>query len=391
MRVGIDGSPLAEVKTGVGHYTFELARHLALASPTDEFRLVSHLPFDSSAVAGLYSPPPNLRLVREEVNFLTRHWWTLGLPLYARRHALDLFHGTNYDVPLWGGCPTVVTIHDLSLLLYPETHEARRVRRARRRLPLMARTATMIVVPTESVGREVCEHLRVPAEKVSVVYEAPRAAFRPVPPAQCAMARARLGVEDDFLLYVGTIEPRKNLLTLVRAFEEILRETPLCPQLVLTGRTGWLTGELFAYVERAGLGDRLRLTGYVSDEDLRALYSSCRVMVFPSLYEGAGLPPLEAMACGAPVVTSDAAAVSEMVGDAALRFRATDHRELAATLVGLLGDECARAALGAAGRERAANFTWEKAARATCDVYREAVRRHRRGGAQTARGERGVS
>jgi glycosyltransferase involved in cell wall biosynthesis len=375
MRVGIDGIPLSEVKTGVGHYTFEVARRLALANPSDDFELLSHLPFEASAVAGIDAPHANLRLVQQKVNQLTRRWWAIGLPLYLKRRGLDLFHGTNYDVPLWGGRPTVVTVHDLSLLLYAETHEARRVRRARRRLPLMARAATMVIAPTESVRREVCEHLRVPAERVAVVREAPRACFRPLPREECAAARARLGVEGEFVLYVGTIEPRKNILTLVRAFEELLRSTPLRPQLVIAGKRGWLNDELFAYVESAALGDRILMTGYVTDEDLRALYSSCSVMAFPALYEGAGLPPLEAMACGAAVVTSDTPAVAEMVGDGARLFSPKDHRALARSLVELLADEGTRSSLADSGLKRAAQFTWERAARETYEVYEEARRR----------------
>ncbi len=379
MKVGIDGIPLGEVKTGVGHYTFEIARHLALIAPDDRFELLSHLPFNASAVADLDPPPANLTLIQEKVNHLTRHWWAVGLPLYIRKHSLAIFHGTNYDVPLWGGRPSVLTIHDLSLLLYPETHEARRVRRARRRLPIMSRAATLIIAPTRSVKREICEHLRVSADKVVVVHEAPRSSFSPMPREQAAEVRARLGVEDEFILYVGTIEPRKNILTLVRAFEELLRTTTLRPQLVVAGRKGWLTDELFAHIESSTLGDRLHMTGYVSDSDLRALYSSCRVMAFPALYEGSGLPPLEAMACGAPVVTSDTPAISEMVGEGARLVHPTDHQALARNLAELLDDEGARTALGAAGLNRAAGFTWEKAARDTYEVYEETIRRYRSG------------
>jgi glycosyltransferase involved in cell wall biosynthesis len=380
MRVGIDGIPLAEVKTGIGHYTFEVTRHLALAAPDDRFELLSHLPFNASAVAGLDYHHVNLSLIQEKVNRVTRHWWAIGLPLYIKQHSLDLFHGTNYDVPLWGGCPSVLTVHDLSLLLYSETHEARRVRRARRRLPLMTRAATRIIAPTQSVKREICEHLRTPPDKVVVVSEAPRSSFSPLPPQQSAEVRVRLGVEDNFILYVGTIEPRKNILTIVRAFEEVLRETRLRPQLVIAGKKGWLTDELFTYIESASLGDRLHMTGYVSDSDLRALYSSCGLMVFPALYEGAGLPPLEAMACGAPVITSDTPAISEMVGDGARLVHPTDYKALARAIAELLGDEAARRSLGAAGLKRASLFTWERAARCTYEVYEEALRKHRGGG-----------
>ncbi len=374
MHIGLDGIPLGEIKTGVGHYTFELARALASVSSADEFELVSPHPYVAAAEYE-HALPPNLRLTRAEAGrLLRRRWWSLGLPLYVRRARLDLFHGTNYDVPLWGRCQTIVTVHDLSTLLHPETHEAHLVRRARRRLPLMARGATAIITPSGSVKRETCEHLGVSPGKVFVVPEAARSAFQPVPREETEEARRRLGVEDEFVLFVGTIEPRKNLLTLARAFDEILRHTPLRPQLVIAGKEGWLTNELFSYLKGAGVRERVRFTGYVSDGDLRALYSSCRAFVYPSLYEGFGLPPLEAMACGAPVVTSRVPSLTETVGDAARLVSPTDYQELAQAIVHLLRDSGERERLSSAGLRRAAEFSWEKTARATLDVYREALK-----------------
>jgi len=368
LRIGIDGIPLAELKTGVGHYTFELAVEVSRQSPSDSFEILSHLPF-----ADLDPAPANLKLIKQPVNSATKHWWTIGLPLYIKRARLDLFHGTNYDIPVWGGCPTVLTIHDLSLLLFPETHEQRRVERARRRLPWMSRRATLIITPTEAVKSEVCEHLRIPRDKVIVVNEAPRRTFQPLPREQALATVRQLGLDDEFILYVGTIEPRKNLITLVKAFEDVLHSTTLRPQLVIAGKQGWLTDELFAYIDKANLGDRLRLTGYLGDDELRALYSACRVMVYPALYEGAGLPALEAMACGAPVITTNTPAIAEMVGNNARLFTPAHSRALAQHLVELLTTPGARESLSVAGLEHAAQFTWERAARETLAVYRQAT------------------
>jgi alpha-1,3-rhamnosyl/mannosyltransferase len=368
MKIGIDGIPLAELKTGVGHYTFEIAREVARQSPSDSFEVLSHLPFSD-----LDPAPSNVSYIKQPVRGATKHWWTVGLPLYIKRASLDLFHGTNYDVPVWGGCPTVLTIHDLSQLLFPATHEERRVRRARRRLPVMSRRATMIITPTEAVKSEVCEHLHVPREKVIVVNEAPRRSFRPMPLDEATATVRRLGIDDEFILYVGTIEPRKNLITLVKAFEDVLRSTTLRPQLVIAGKKGWLTDELFAYIDSAKLGDRLCLTGYLGDNELRALYSACKVMVYPALYEGAGLPTLEAMACGAPVITTNTPAIAEMVADNARLFPPADARALAQHLVELLTTHAARESMSRAGINHAARFTWERAAAETLQVYRKAL------------------
>lgn len=374
MRVGLDGFPLASPRTGVGHYTFELAHALALLAPDDYFELVSPQPFDQSLHVRIEQGlPPNLAAVNPKATLLSRRWWAVGLPLYLRRTSLDLFHGTNYDVPLWSRRRTVVTIHDLSILLHPQNHQRHLVRRARRRLPLMARAATMVITPSESVKREVCEHLNINADKIVVTPEAPRRSFRPVPIEETVAVRARLGVEADFILFVGTIEPRKNLLTLVRAFDEVLRNTPIRPQLVIAGGEGWLMDEFFSFVEKSGAGERVRFTGYLTDEDLRALYSSCRIFVYPSLYEGFGLPPLEAMACGAPVITSSIPAIAETVGNAAHLVDPNDVGDLARSITELWNDKGRREHLSAAGVECAAEFTWERTAQLTLEVYREMI------------------
>ncbi len=376
MRVGLDGIPLASPRTGVGHYTFQLARHLALIAPEVEFELVTPFPFtdDVKREAGL-DLPANLSLVQPKASALRLRWFAVGLPLYGRQSGFDLFHGTNYEVPLWGKCPSVVTIHDLSLLLHPLTHRRRLARRGRRRIPIMARAARRIITPSESVRLEVCERLGIDPSKVVSIPEAPRDVFRPSSHEEIVETRRRLNIEDEFILFVGTIEPRKNLLTLVRAFEEMTRSTRLRPQLVIAGKEGWLNEELFSNVRRRGLEERLRFTGYVSDEELRALYSSCRAFVYPSIYEGFGLPPLEAMACGAPVITSRIPALVETVGTEAARLvPPTEAPALARSIVELLSDEDERRRLSAAGLRRAAQFSWEKTARATLEVYKEALK-----------------
>lgn len=368
MRIGLDGMPLTQLKTGVGTYTFELARALAAHSPHDDFELVSPRPFESTA--SRETKPANLSLVYSKPNALQRRWWSFGLPAYIRRTSLALFHGTNFEVPLRGNCPTVVTIHDLSLLLHSSTHEARAVLRGRLRLPRMARKATAIITDSESVRREICEHLGVAAEKVFAIPLAPQKEFAPLTPEQTAETRKRLGVEDEFILFTGTVEPRKNLMTLIRAFEEVLRTTGLRPQLVIAGKIGWKQNELLRNLERSA--NKVKLTGYVSDADLRALYSSCRAFVYPSIYEGFGLPPLEAMACGAPVIAS---AVPSVTPNAARVIPATDVHALTRSLLELLTDANARRTLSEAGLKHAAQFSWDKTAMLTREVYQEALAR----------------
>lgn len=370
MRIGIDGIPLAATKTGIGHYTFELARELALVAPDIDFELISPFPFIDQQGDGL---PCNLNWAHVKGGFLRRRWWTIGLPLYVRESALDLFHGTNYNVPLWNRCRTVVTVHDLSLLMYPETHEMHLVARARRRLPFMVRTATMIITPTESAKRDLCDCLQVAPEKIVAIPEAPRHQFYPAPKSETAAVKRKFNLKDDFILFVGTIEPRKNLLTLVQALEKIFAHSAFRPQLVIVGKKGWLSEDLFSYIERSAVKEQILFTGYVSDDELRALYSACGVFVYPSLYEGFGLPPLEAMACGAPVVASRISSLVEVVGGAAVLVPPKEPHSFASEIVKIFENEARRKQLSKQGVDRAAQFSWRRTALSTLDVYRQLI------------------
>ena len=264
------------------------------------------------------------------------------------------------------------------MLLYSRTQERKRVRRAQRRLPLMASASTMIITPTESVRDEVHEHLQIPLDRIVAIPEAARTCFRRVEPGQTIETRRRLGVHHEFLLFVGTVEPRKNLSTLLRAFEEVVRVRPKPLQLVIAGRKGWLVDDLFESLRHSPAAEYIVFTGYLADEDLCALYSSCAALIYPSIYEGFGLPPLEAMACGAPVIASDIAAIKEVVGTAARLVSPQSPLQLAHALVELLDSGSAQEALSTAGVKRAMEFSWERAASATRSVYAEASERFAR-------------
>lgn len=372
MRVGLDGIPLTLVRTGVGHYTFELARALAQISPSDQFDLISPGPPSALSSDELSSLPPNLDFIQARQR---KRWWAFGLPLYLRKAKLALFHGTNYELPLWANCGKVVTIHDLSPLLHPEMHRPEAAKRARRRLPLTIKSADAVITDSNSVKREICEHFGTNKEKVFVTPLAARHVFKRVPPVEAEQVRDRFGIQKEFILFVGTIEPRKNLIGLVKAFAELLRATDLRPQLVLAGSEGWLNDELFDRIRHSGVAGKIYLPGYVNDEDLAALYSTCSVCVYPSLYEGFGLPPLEAMACGAPVITTNISAITETVGDAAVLVSPTDVEGLTKSFANVLTDANQRARLSARGLKRAAGFSWEKTARSTLEVYQEVLKR----------------
>jgi glycosyltransferase involved in cell wall biosynthesis len=371
MRVGLDGYPLCEPLTGVGHYTFELARALARNYPADQFELIAPFAFHPSVTSHFESKQiPNLNLVSLGLKNVRGRWWSFYLPCYLKRASLDLFHGTNYELPLWNRRRTVLTVHDLSSLLYPELHRRQLARRMRLRLPLAVKLAKSIITPTEAIKRELCARLRVKPAKVTAINEAPRESFRPLPPEESSLVRKRLGIKDDFLLFVGTLEPRKNVVTLLQAYAQIIRETSLRPQLVLAGAEGWSMDRMFAAIADENIREKACLTGFLNDHELRALYSSCRAFIYPSLYEGFGLPPLEAIACGAPVIAGRVPAMQETIEGAALLVEPLDVSALARSIVTLLEDGEHRDRLIQKGHERAARFSWNEAARLTYEVYR---------------------
>ncbi len=371
MRVALDAIPLVAAKTGIGHYTDALARWLARTHPDHEYELFS--PFDFVFVRN-GSTPVNLNKRFTPVRSVFRRWWLVGLPSLLQISPVDVFHGTNYCIPLWAPCPTVVTIHDLSLLALSETHEQANVERGRRRLPIMARRATMIIAPSQWTRREIVARLGIRAERIRVIPEAARENMRPLTEAEFRPVLERFHLRRPYLLYVGTIEPRKNLTTLIRAYDELLRTTRQRPQLVLCGGRGWLFDEVFKLVEQLDLQEMTRFTDYVDDTALPALYSAAELFIYPSLYEGFGLPPLEAMACGTPVVTSNAASLPEVVGEAGIKLPPRDWRALAQTLARLLEDPAERQYLSRAGLAQAARFSWERTANETQALYDEVLR-----------------
>lgn len=367
MRVALDAIPLVAAKTGIGHYTEALSTWLARTHPDHHYDLVS--PFDFPFDASGNGHPANLSKRLTPVRSIFRKWWLVGLPALLQISPVDVFHGTNYCIPLWAPCPTVVTIHDLSLFTQSSTHEAANVIRGRRRVPIMARRATMIIAPSEWTAGEIRSQLGIRTERIRVIHEAARENMRPLNSIDCQPVLEKYKIDGPYLLYVGTIEPRKNLLTLVRAYEELLRSSRHRVQLVLCGGRGWLDDEVFKMVKDLELTEMVRFTGYVPDEDLPSIYSQAEAFVYPSLYEGFGLPLLEAMACGTCVVTSHSSSIPEVIGDAAVTVSPRDWRALAAEISQLLSDPGKRAHYRRAGLERASLFSWERAAHETQAVY----------------------
>ncbi|MEO8027133.1 MAG: glycosyltransferase family 1 protein [Bryobacteraceae bacterium] len=353
MIVAIDATPLTTPTGGVSRYTAELSRALAEEFPDDEFRLVSDQRFAVPEGAA-----PNLRAGGGPRSAVERKWWLWGLAQELSRIRADVFHGTDFAVPYLPLRPSVMTLHDLSPWRDPRWHA--NADRIRRRTPLLLRAglATMVITPSEAVRQEAIAHFRLAPERVRAIPLAAATHFRPI-------AKA---VDTPYFLYVGTLEPRKNLEMLIDAWSGVRRTNRV--DLVLAGRHR----EDFKEPAKA---DGLRLTGAVSEAELPELYSNAAAVLYPSFYEGFGLPVLEAMQCGALVITSRDPALIELSADGAVHVDAADRsgwaEAMRSALAGSEGEGMRECAL-----LRSAAYSWKATAAATRDVYEEARRRHRR-------------
>lgn len=352
MQIALDATPLVLPGGGVTRYTAELSRALAETEPGDAVWLLSDQRFALPA-----DPPPNLRAGSPPRSLAERRWWLWGLSRELARRSIDVFHGTDFAVPYLGGRPAVMTVHDLSPWSADAGADASARVRQRTPLLLWANRAAFVITPTEAIRREVRDRFRFPAERIVAIPLAAADFFRPVPPAP-----------GRYLLYVGALERRKNLALLLDAWRAARRTHP---DLEL-----WLAGQPRSDFPAPPPEPGLRLLGFVPDADLPPLYSGAVAVVYPSLYEGFGLPVLEAMQCGALVIASRDPAVMEAAGEAAVLAAADDGPAWTEAIA-------AAAAGGLAGRRelalaRAAEFSWRDTARRTREVYAEAQRRHAR-------------
>jgi glycosyltransferase involved in cell wall biosynthesis len=366
MRIAFDGTTLRPGRTGVGYYTEHLLHHLIDAAAGDEVIVISNGPVDT-----IGRLPSRVRVVTSGWHAPRMVWMQAFAPRLLNELRPDVVHFTNGMMPVHASVPTVVTIHDMSLTLFPRYHPLRRVLLNRPLVNLAARRANAIVTVSESAKRDIVRLYGIDPGRVRVVHEAAAPSFRPVRDAGVLQrVRQRYQLAERFILYVGTIEPRKNLPTLIDAFAARHRSGDLPHQLVCAGPYGWLCRDIQARVERLGIAGAVRFTGYVPFPDLPALYSLAEMFVFPSLYEGFGLPVVEAMACGTAVIAGSAAALSEVAGGAVEHVRSLDLEAIGNAMVALGRDAERREELVRRGLERSRVFSWDRAARETLAVYR---------------------
>jgi glycosyltransferase involved in cell wall biosynthesis len=403
-RIGFDATAIPERPAGAGNYILQLVTeltHLALVELKTESRshelvifiqqhgfnlLPAAVKSSSSYIEWVVLPDrrPGLRLA----------WEQLVFPWLARKYRLDLLHSPHYTMPwlmniLARRVKTVVTFHDMTFFLFPRLH----TRVKRRFFPLAIRMsasrAHKIIACSESTRQDAIRLLHIPPEKIITVYEGIGQDFHPIQDLELLeTTRRRYGLPEKYFLYVGTVEPRKNLPLLIQSFAQV-RQQPdaLYPvgylasrwPLVIVGQNGWRYEEVYLLVEQLHLSDSVHFTGYVPAADIPILFNLASIFVYPSLYEGAGLPPLEALACGTPVITTNVSSMPEYVGEAAVLVPPGDSRDPAArealtkAMLQLSHDPTQLEALAKMGPRQAADFTWKRTAQATLSVYKEAL------------------
>ena len=370
MHIAIDYTPALRQTAGIGRYTRGLVAALAELDHDNAYTLFcAGQPPERAAWPANFS----IQTTRVPSRWLTAGWHKLRLPLPVEQltGACDIFHSPDFTLPPLRKARGVVTVHDLSFLRVPQCADPGLRAFLERAVPRSLARAARVLADSENTKRDLIELLNVASEKISVVPAGIEPRFEPVRDAAIlASVRARYKLPEWFLLMVGTIEPRKNLSRLITAYGQLRRQTGLPHALVIAGKEGWLFQGIYEQVTREGLTEHVLFPGFVADADLPALYTLADVLAFPSLYEGFGLPPLEAMACGTPVVTSDNSSLPEAVGSAALLVNAEDTDGLTEALARVLCDADLRGRLTELGRAQAARFTWPEAARRLLEAYR---------------------
>jgi glycosyltransferase involved in cell wall biosynthesis len=363
MRVGIDARLVYYSQAGIGQYILHLVNGLARVDGDNEYVLLQSRKDDTT--------------ILERPNFRRVSLWTpshhrlerYSLNVEMMRLGLDVLHSPDFIPPHRPSCRSVITVHDLAFLLYPHflTRESARYYG---HIDQAVRWTDHIIAVSESTKRDTIQHLGVPEDKITVVHEAANPIFRPIDREHARQqVQNRHGVDGPFILFVSTIEPRKNVPTLIQAVWQLMTCYKEEIRLVIAGGKGWLFEDAFALVEQLKLEDRVHFVGRVSSEELLHLYNAAELLAHPAFYEGFGLPPLEAMACGLPVVVSHVASLPEVVGDAGILIDPHNVDELTVSMWRVLNDSGLRREMSAKGLNQAARFSWDRAARETLGIY----------------------
>jgi glycosyltransferase involved in cell wall biosynthesis len=374
MRIGIDAQVLKAKNSGVEYCIEDLVLNLAVVDPDNEYVIY----VNGNALQNFASKHGNF--VIKKSTFLNKYrpirilWDQALLPAILLKDKIDIFHAPCYVAPVLASVPSVVTIPDLISLLFPNMTTKRNHYHYKLLLPTVVKKARRIITVSQNSKEDLIRVLGVNGDKVDVIANGIHESFKKITnDRQLTRVKEKYNLPQKIILYVGNLEPKKNIEGIIEAFSRLIKAGQIEHTLVIAGKKGWLYDGIFKIVAEQELHQNIRFLGYVPRGDLPALYNLAELFVFPSFYEGFGIPPLEAMACGTPVLTSNVAAVPEVVGDAAVMVDPNEVQEIADAIRDITGDEKIRAALTEKGFERAKLFSWGKTARDTLKVYKKAL------------------
>ncbi|MGI8826077.1 MAG: glycosyltransferase family 4 protein [Chloroflexota bacterium] len=371
MRVGLSAYLLHRGSdyraAGVSVYIYQLLTHLVREGGNDYLAFVGD---DAPPIDGL---PYVVSPVTTRAASWRIPWEQLVVPIQARSRGIDVLHATVNVAPVLFPGPIVVTVHDLAFLRYPELFARQKALYLKAAVKISVRRADQIIAVSENTRNDLIDLMDVRPDRVSVIHHGVDRSFRPLESRDFAATRARLDQKRPYVLYVGTLEPRKNVDVLISAFARARENLALPHQLVLAGAPGWRYENLFQQVSELGLQDEVKFLGYVDPGLLALWYNAADLFVYPPAYEGFGLPLLEAMSCGVPCITSASSALREIGGGACLQVEPGSEEGLQMAITRMVTDPALRARLRQEGVRRASNFTWSRAARETLTVYARAA------------------
>ena len=372
MNIAIEGTIIKGEITGTGFYIANLINGLAKIDDLNNYYIFGDKEFLDKY---LKISKKNIKIVN--MKFRSRVvrvlWEYFIFPFNLKKLRIDVVHSPNYITPLFKlGFKIILTVHDLTFLLFPEKHATTKRLLFSKMIPIFIKLSDKIIAVSENTKKDMLKFFNISKNKISVTYEGyPDYYNCSINENEAKKILKKYGIEKNFILYIGMIEPRKNIISILRAFKVLDEEIEL--DLVIVGRKGWYYNEIEQFMinsEKMKIKNNIIFTGYIPEEELKYFYKSAYVFVYPSLYEGFGLPPLQAMACGTPVITSNISSLPEVVGDAAIKINPENLDELVDSIRLIYNDEDYRDVLSQKGLERSKLFDLEIIAKKTLDIYK---------------------
>lgn len=370
IRIGIDATPLPPQPVGAGNYIIQLIR--ALATSKAEFEFVIYAQESGrELIAAPLSPNLEWVIVPDQSPGIRLIWEQAFLPKVVKKSGVQILHSLHYTRPMNLSCASVVTFHDMTFFLFPQLHTYFK----RIFFPLAirqsARKADALIAVSESTRQDSIRLLRISPNKIHTVRSGINEEYHLITePSLLEACRQKYNLPEKFILFVGMVEPRKNLPLLLNVYAKLALQVD-CPPLVVVGRFGWMVEDIFQQVRKLNLQNKIHFTGYIPGQDLPIVYNLAQIFVYPSIYEGFGFPPLEAMACGTPVITSAVSAMLEHVGDAGMLVPPQDEEALLQAMLSVLTDRVLHQQLSIKGQAQAKQFTWQRTAQETLNLYRQ--------------------